>query len=349
MKILNTALVTLVLSFLSGCLSGSSTGESATTTATYNASSYFNKTAVGNTWTLTGTTSESGIINSTGTIADTFQNTAFSGGVVTQTDTTTTNGVAAAPTTSTAFLAPDGSLQTVSGSTTTINLPATFSVGSTWTATPAITGSTAATGTVLGVNVSCSSNSATFTDCIKVSYTWTSNGSGTSNSATYYYTTPITTVTYYSPSVGNAVQVTATGTATYTGSIAGTVISTVTEQLQAGYVALDSAVMPTGYVSQGGLTWMPLTSTLYTYAQAVTLCSGTINGLNGWRLPTEQELINLGNSGAMNGQGWSLGVDLWSATPNPNIANNYYLVYLPNPSLIGTAVATNSQTATCVL
>jgi hypothetical protein len=156
----------------------------------------------------------------------------------------------------------------------------------------------AETGTIESVGVSCSSNSQTFTDCIKV-------------------------------------------------NLGGTF--TTTEQLQAGYIAVDTTSFPTGYVSQGGLTWMPVTSTLYTYAQAVTLCSGTINGLSGWCLPTQQELISLGNSGAMNGQGWSIVYDLWSSTPNPNIANNYYLVYLLNPSLTGTAVATNTQSATCVL
>ena len=139
MKILNTALVALVVSFLSGCLSGGSTGGSSTPTATYNASAYFNKTAVGNTWTLTGTTSESGIVNSTGTVSDTIQNTAFSNGVVTQSDTTTTNGVAGTPFIYTNYLASDGSNVQVSGATTAINMPATFSVGTTWTAVPAMT------------------------------------------------------------------------------------------------------------------------------------------------------------------------------------------------------------------
>jgi len=103
---------------------------------------------------------------------------------------------------------------------------------------------------------------------------------------------------------------------------------------------------PAGYVSQGGLIWMPLTSTYYTYAQAVTLCSGTFMGLSGWRLPTEQELINLANSGAMNGQGWVLGTYLWSSTSTS--VGSYDLVYLPIPYLFGSFSATNSSAATCV-
>ena len=106
------------------------------------------------------------------------------------------------------------------------------------------------------------------------------------------------------------------------------------------------AVFGTGFVSQGGLIWMPLTSSLHTYDQAVTLCSSTINGLSGWRLPTEQELVTLANSGAMNGQGWSIGSDLWSSTPNG--VGSYFIVYLPNPSILGTAIVSNTQAATCV-
>ena len=72
--------------------------------------------------------------------------------------------------------------------------------------------------------------------------------------------------------------------------------------------------LPAGYVSQGGLTWMPVSGTKYAYADATALCAGTINGQTGWRLPTEDELVSLYNSGAMNGQDWSLGWT-WSSTP----------------------------------
>lgn len=58
---------------------------------------------------------------------------------------------------------------------------------------------------------------------------------------------------------------------------------------------------------------MPVSATSYSYAQAVAICAGTINGLTGWRLPTKDELLNLYNSGAMNYQGWTKGPS-WSST-----------------------------------
>jgi hypothetical protein len=54
---------------------------------------------------------------------------------------------------------------------------------------------------------------------------------------------------------------------------------------------------------------------VYALADATALCAGTINGQTGWRLPTKDELVSLYNSGAMNGQGWSLAGWVWSSTP----------------------------------
>lgn len=76
---------------------------------------------------------------------------------------------------------------------------------------------------------------------------------------------------------------------------------------------------PAVYVSEGGLTWMPASKTYYTYAQANTLCAGTINGQSGWRLPTKIELTALYHaypnvSSALTAQGWSLS-NTWSSTP----------------------------------
>ena len=79
--------------------------------------------------------------------------------------------------------------------------------------------------------------------------------------------------------------------------------------------ATAAVTLPAGYVSQGGLTWMPVSVTLYNFAQATTLCAGTFLGQTGWRLPTFAELNGLFVSGAMNGQGWKLGVTS-SSTPN---------------------------------
>ncbi|MDB5949632.1 MAG: hypothetical protein JWR65_1487, partial [Massilia sp.] len=59
-------------------------------------------------------------------------------------------------------------------------------------------------------------------------------------------------------------------------------------------------------VTNGALTWMPVTfSANWTDANAFCTTS-TINGLTGWRLPTEFDLSTLFASGSMSGQGWSL-------------------------------------------
>lgn len=64
---------------------------------------------------------------------------------------------------------------------------------------------------------------------------------------------------------------------------------------------------PKGYVSQGGLTWMPVTSS-DTWVDANAYCDNTvINGLSRWRLPTKSELLSLFSSKAMNDNGWELG------------------------------------------
>ena len=86
--------------------------------------------------------------------------------------------------------------------------------------------------------------------------------------------------------------------------------------------------LPAGYVIQGGLMWMPVSSTTYyNWTQASALCAGTINGQTGWRLPTQTELSALYTSGAMNGQGWTLS-NTWSSAPIGS--GSHYGVYLNN-------------------
>jgi hypothetical protein len=91
--------------------------------------------------------------------------------------------------------------------------------------------------------------------------------------------------------------------------------------------------LPAGYVLQGGLTWMPVSGTWYTYAEATALCAGTINGQTGWRLPTQTELSAL--SGAMNMTGWTntnvsgwTVSNTWSSTPYGTYGNAHYIVDL---------------------
>ncbi len=79
------------------------------------------------------------------------------------------------------------------------------------------------------------------------------------------------------------------------------------------------------YVSQGGLTWMPITFLTKPWAEANSYCTNTaINGQSGWRLPTKDELSALHASGAINGQGWTLSLT-WSSTPN-GWGGHYYVV-----------------------
>jgi hypothetical protein len=77
----------------------------------------------------------------------------------------------------------------------------------------------------------------------------------------------------------------------------------------------ETASRPTGFVSQGGLTWMPINSSTKNWSGANAYCTNTaINGQTGWRLPTRDELKALYDSGAMKGQGWTLNYT-WSSTP----------------------------------
>ena len=82
-----------------------------------------------------------------------------------------------------------------------------------------------------------------------------------------------------------------------------------------------------GYVSQGGLTWMPVTRSK-TWVEANSYCANTtIRGQSGWRLPTKDELRALHASGAIWGQGWK-GSLLWSSTPGGS--GEHYNVSLYN-------------------
>ena len=108
----------------------------------------------------------------------------------------------------------------------------------------------------------------------------------------------------------------------------------------AGSVSALSA----GYIVQGGLTWMPSSSSIYKYAPANVLCSSAINGLTDWRLPTQAELMALFNSGAMNGQGWSLNSTWSSSVSGPfshYSANLFISSFVSDPD-------TNSLYVTCV-
>jgi hypothetical protein len=112
---------------------------------------------------------------------------------------------------------------------------------------------------------------------------------------------------------------------------------------------------PTGYVSEGGLTWMPTTLTWYTWSQATALCTGsTYNGLTGWRLPTQPELsafyaaYPMPSSVLLNpvllNLGWALSYT-WSSTPNSS--GSHYDVNLANGSVFSN-FDTSQGYVTCV-
>jgi len=110
-------------------------------------------------------------------------------------------------------------------------------------------------------------------------------------------------------------------------------------------VSFAVVALPAGYVYAAGLTWMPVSSTTYTYANAETLCSGIINGKIDWRLPTQLELSALYSTGAMNGQGWTLS-DTWSSTQDG--VGIHFFVYLVN-GFVNSLNDTNNFYVTCVL
>jgi hypothetical protein len=82
----------------------------------------------------------------------------------------------------------------------------------------------------------------------------------------------------------------------------------------------QQAELPKGYVSQGGLTWMPISFNKH-WTEANEYCNKTvINGHTGWRLPDNDELSALYMSIATKDQGWMLNYT-WSS--NVYNGNNF--------------------------
>lgn len=112
--------------------------------------------------------------------------------------------------------------------------------------------------------------------------------------------------------------------------------------------AQSQSSLPTatnGFVSQGGLTWMPVYDSTKTWSDANDYCNKTtINGQTGWRLPTKGELWNLYDSGAMKDRG-DAGYYTWSSTPNGS--GTHYLVSLTYGG-IDSYADTSESNMTCV-
>lgn len=78
-------------------------------------------------------------------------------------------------------------------------------------------------------------------------------------------------------------------------------------------------------ISEGGLTWMPV-SFKKNWVEANAYCNNTaINGQTGWRLPTKDELISLQASGVMKNLAVAENA-IWSSTPR--IDGYHYIVFL---------------------
>ena len=72
----------------------------------------------------------------------------------------------------------------------------------------------------------------------------------------------------------------------------------------------EENTLPVATLTSGGLSWFKPSTTLQTWSNANTYCStSTLNGVTGWRLPTELELSNLyydRGTSFMTGQGWTM-------------------------------------------
>ena len=91
---------------------------------------------------------------------------------------------------------------------------------------------------------------------------------------------------------------------------------------------------------------MPINSSTKTWSDANSYCTNTaINGQNGWRLPTKDELKALYDSGAMKGQGWTLSIT-WSSTPDGS--GEHYDVLLDNGNVGVSLFDTGNYYVTCV-
>jgi hypothetical protein len=107
---------------------------------------------------------------------------------------------------------------------------------------------------------------------------------------------------------------------------------------------LQTELNKQNFVSQGGLTWMPV-SFYKNWAEANAFCvNAKINGQTGWRMPTKDELIALFNSGAVRDQGWTLR-NTWSSVRSDS--NYHYIVNMLGGGAVSTVDSYDSY-VTCV-
>lgn len=99
-------------------------------------------------------------------------------------------------------------------------------------------------------------------------------------------------------------------------------------------------------LTSSSLTWMAV-STMDTWTNARDFCaSSTIEGMTGWRQPTQAELTTLRQSAAITGHGWSLG-PTWSSTVDTASSANHMTVDLSSGAAVGRSDATSAYVS-CV-
>jgi hypothetical protein len=148
--------------------------------------------------------------------------------------------------------------------------------------------------------------------------------------------TPVIPTTIWSSS--NALVATINGAGLVTTVSPGTTNISASSNGKTAFSVLAVTGYPAGYVAQGGLIWMAVTAVPYTWTNANAYCTGTINGLTGWRMPTPTELSALYGSGVINGHGWMLGAT-WSSTAS-GFPGVYTIVALINGAVTTSPDAT---------
>jgi hypothetical protein len=130
--------------------------------------------------------------------------------------------------------------------------------------------------------------------------------------------------------------------------------ATATNSASAGVVgaAFPATVLPSGYITSGGLIWAPITfGNIATWPNAVIACAAmNTNSVLGystqWRQPNVSELINLYSSGALSPTpaGWFL-YPTWSSTSNgagsyyeESLDNNFYYPFAPTNTFLVSCV-----------
>lgn len=246
MKTIKLLLVMIFCFVAAACGGGGDSGGTGSATGT--AAQYFTKNAVGNTWAWLETNTQQATGQPTTTTRTrTKINTVYAAGAVTSSNRSVSNGVTSPGYLLTTKIDTTGAMVSTDGTINYLDLPATFSVGTTWDSEPAIGTQSAAKVTVAAFNVTRTVPAGIFTDCLQlnVAYSDTTAGVTTTTNATVYV----------SPTAGGQVDTTRISTSTNAGV---TTTTTSVEQLQAGYIA--NSVIPTSITATANTTAQNLTA-----------------------------------------------------------------------------------------